>query len=103
MSGEAVLFLTDDDFEQIQVLWRIRGSDDSNHSLIMDPRDLSQQNVLQQIPTSLNNPFQLRSGNNMAQAEDLHPVQLQMEELAGRVQQADQKMDELVGSIQQTD
>ncbi|KAF9344900.1 hypothetical protein BGX34_005233, partial [Mortierella sp. NVP85] len=82
---------------------RIRGSDDCNQSFIMDPREFSPKKELQQTPTSISNPLQPRAGNNMAQAEDLHPIQLQMEELVGRVQQTDQKMEEVLARIRQTD
>ena len=82
---------------------RIGGSGDSNQPLVMGLRELSSENVLQQTSTSINNPLRLEAGNNMAQAENLHQVQLQMDELVGRLQKSDQKMEEVFARIQQID
>ncbi|KAF9343809.1 hypothetical protein BGX34_006347, partial [Mortierella sp. NVP85] len=82
---------------------RIGGTDDNSQALIMGPGELSSESESKQTPTSISSPLQLGAWNNMAHSENLHPLQLQMEELVGKIQQTDQKMDELVGSIQRTD
>jgi hypothetical protein len=82
---------------------RLKGTDDSSQALIVGPGELSSESGPKQTPTSIGSPLQLGTWNNMSQPENLHPFQLQMEELVGRIQRTDQKVDELVGSIQQTD
>ncbi|KAK3818441.1 MAG: hypothetical protein J3Q66DRAFT_337638 [Benniella sp.] len=78
---------------------RIRGADGNNQFLIVGPRELSSENMLQQAPTSVSDPLQLETRNNI---EKPHPMQ-QMEEIVERIQQTDQKMEEAITRIQQTD
>ncbi|KAF9352225.1 hypothetical protein BGX34_000122 [Mortierella sp. NVP85] len=70
---------------------RIGGTDGNNQAIIVTSQELSSRDILQQIPTSVSNPLQLGTGNDMAQPDIPHPFQLRMEELVGKLQQTDQQ------------
>ncbi|KAF9360366.1 hypothetical protein BGX34_007807 [Mortierella sp. NVP85] len=59
--------------------------------------------ALRQLPTSIANPFQLGTENDMSQQKEPHMFQLQMDELVQRMQQTNQKMEEVLEKTQQTD
>ena len=69
----------------------IRGTADSQ-ALVMSPQG-----------RSLETAQLLRTDNNMAQSNNMHPFELQMEELVGRIQQTDQKVEEVLEKTQQND
>ncbi|KAF9350000.1 hypothetical protein BGX34_001458 [Mortierella sp. NVP85] len=81
---------------------RIREIDDSQ-ALVLIPQDRSLESALQQLPSTIPSPFHFGTEDDMPQTESLHPFQLQMDELVGRIQQTDQRMEEICAILQQTD
>ncbi|KAF9360367.1 hypothetical protein BGX34_007808 [Mortierella sp. NVP85] len=78
----------------------MRKTDDDNQALDVSPHSLLLKMALR-LPPTLINPFRPGTENSMAQPEEPHMFQLQMDKLVQRIQQTDQKMEEVLERTQQ--